>query len=144
MKIHVQQEPACEQTEVWIRCKEKEEAERIVAALQATKCKLAGTKEGRTFLVEPMEVLYFESVDKRTFLYTKDDVLQTSLRLHELEKQLAGSDFFRASKSTIINLMQVESLRPVFGGRIEVTMATGERMGVSRQYAPMIKQKLGL
>ena len=34
-------------------------------------------------------MLYIESVDKRTFLYTEESVYETPLRLYELEERLA-------------------------------------------------------
>ena len=68
---------------------------------------------------------------------------ETPLRLYELEERLESSDFFRASKSLIINFNQIQSLKPEFGGTMQVTMSNGERLTVSRQYAKSVKEKLG-
>ena len=83
-------------------------------------------------------------VDKKTFFYTNKEVYETPLKLYELEEKLIGSDFCRASKSTIINFRQIKSLRPEFGGKMLVTMNNDERLYVSRQYVHTIKEKLGL
>jgi len=144
VKITIQENEHQDQTEVVIHCRETDdEILRAVAALSKLNKKLTGTKDGRTFVIDPADVLYFDSVDKKTFAYTKSEVFELSLRLYELEDKLPR-DFFRASKSAIINLSKIKSILPDFGGRIEVTMATSERLMVSRQYASDLKSKLEL
>ena len=66
------------------------------------------------------------------------------LRLYELLERLECRDFLRAGKSSILNLRQVQSLRPEFGGRLRCTMANGEVLLVSRQYVPSVKERLGI
>ncbi|HAR86745.1 MAG TPA: histidine kinase, partial [Clostridium sp.] len=90
------------------------------------------------------EIFYFESVDKKTFIYMDKEVFQTHLRLYELEERLKNTDFFRASKSTIINLRKVKNIVPMFGGRIEILLDNDEKLVVSRQYVPILKNKLDL
>lgn len=43
--------------------------------------------------VHLLDVLYFESVDNRIFLYTKEDVMEVKQRLYELEIILSDRDF---------------------------------------------------
>ena len=50
------------------------------------------------------DILYFESVDERVFVYTDEDICEVKTRLYELEKELPDIDFMRAGKSLIINL----------------------------------------
>lgn len=58
--------------------------------------------------------------------------------------QYAGTDFFRVSKSVILNLSKVKSFSPSFNGRFEAVMKNGERIMISRQYVPLLKTKLGI
>ncbi len=144
MKITIQENELQIETEVVIHCRQADvETLKLVAALKGLDKKLTGTKDGRTYVVDPSCVLYFESVDKKTFVYTETDVLETSLRLYELEERLPR-DFFRASKSAIVNIAKIKSILPDFGGRLEVTLINGERLLVSRQYAHDLKTKLEL
>ena len=144
MKITIQESEHITQTEVVIHCRETDdEVLTVVAALSKFNKKLTGTKNDRTFIIDPADVLYFDSVDKKTFAYTKSEVFEIPLRLYELEEKLLR-DFFRASKSAIINIGKIKSILPDFGGRIEVTMVTGEKLMVSRQYAHELKKKLEL
>ncbi len=121
-----------------------ERTARIVGALNAFDRRLAGELDGRTHLVPLDDVLYAESVDGRTFLYTHDRVLQSPLHLYELEEHLAGTEFVRASRQALVNFDHVRSLRPALGARMVLTLSNGEDVLVSRQYASAIKKKLAL
>lgn len=145
MRIILEEDPAWEEVEVTIRCKEvTPQVAGLVASLRRFDPRLTGEREGKTYLLEAGELLYIESVEKRTFLYTRDGVFETPLRLYELEEQLAARDFVRAGKSVLLNFAHVAALRPDFGGRMRVTMSNGEVVVASRQYVPALKAKLGL
>lgn len=57
------------------------------------------------------DILYFESVDNLTFIYTEDKILTSKLRLYEIEGKLCDRDFFRFSKSVIVNLRKIRKLK---------------------------------
>ena len=145
MKIHINENPLLSETEVTINCQETDESIlKIVSLLKVFDKKITGIKDGEMFILDAQKILYIDTVDKKTFFYTNKEVYETPLKLYELEDKLIGSDFFRASKSTIINFRQIKSLRPEFGGKMLVTMNNDERLYVSRQYVHTIKEKLGL
>lgn len=145
MKIQLNQGSQFSETEITINCREtSEDILRLLAILRSFDQKITGTKNGETFILSAQAILYIDTVDKKTFFYTAKDIYETTLKLYELEERLEPFNFFRASKSSIINLRQVKSLRPDFGGRLILTMNNGERLYVSRQYSRAIKNKLGL
>lgn len=145
MKITIQDLPEGEEEEIVIRCRSMDEQLlKLVYALRAGREKLTVSRQERLFRILPSAVYYFEAVDNRVFAYLEKEVYETKLKLYELEERLAGTDFFRASKSTVINLAKVESLSPAFNGRFEAAMKNGEKLIVSRQYVPVLKEKLGL
>lgn len=145
MKLTIIRSPQVEEAEVIIRCRELDDTLlRVAACVREAALPLTGESGGRTYVLDPAEVLYFESVDKRTFAYCRDKVCQIPLRLYEVEERFGGGGFFRAAKALIVNLDRVESLVPALGGRIEVRMENGERLMVSRQYVPQLKRKLDL
>ena len=145
MKLTVEERPDLAEAEVTIRCPAIDRRVRaIMAAANAADRRLMGTDEHGTFLVEAADVLYAETVDGRTFLYEGDRVLESPLRLYELEDQLAGTEFIRASKSLLVNFDAVRGLRPQLNAHLELILANGEHVVSSRQYAPAIKQKIGL
>ena len=145
MKVTVEECPGLSQTEVTIRCEKlDEQVSRLLELLRLSDARLVGEKEGQTCILEESQVLYIDTVDRGTFLYTADGVYESRLRLYELEKQLGPRDFLRISKSAIVNFDKVRSLRPDFGGRLRLTLSNGEVVVANRQYVPAIKSKLGL
>lgn len=144
MKINIQIDDNCKETEVTITCAAmNDELEKVLANLRALDFKLTGIKNGQTFILDVSQIFYIETVDKKTFLYTESDIYETSMRLYELEQQLSASDFFRSGKSSIINFNKIKSLKSDIDGRIIVILENSERMIVSKQYAAYIKNKLG-
>lgn len=145
MKITILEDSSTQEVEITIHCKKTDsQILRMIASLRSFDRTITGTKDGQTFLLLPNDILYIESVDKKTFIYTLSDIYESPLRLYEFEERLAGEGFFRASKSSVVNLAGVRSLRPDFGGRLMLTLNSGEKMTVSRQFAGTVKQKLGL
>ena len=143
MKIILNQDPSFPETEVTINCPQADEdILRLVAMLRIHQKKLVGTLEGEQHLLDVRDILYIDTVDKRTFLYTGKAVYESALRLYELEERLRNLDFFRIGRSTIVNFYRIRSIRPELGGRLLVTVDNGERLYVSRQYAAGIKEKL--
>ncbi len=143
MKITLNQDPAYSETEVIINCPQADEdILRIVAMLRVHQKKLVGLLEGESHLLDVKDILYIDTADKRTFLYTQEKVYESALRLYELEDALSGLDFIRAGRSAIVNFRHIRSIRPEMGGRLLVTVDNGERLYVSRQYAQGLREKL--
>lgn len=120
------------------------ELERVLATLRMMDKKLVVKNEGETFLLDVEKAIYIESIDKKTFIYTTEDVYESALRLYELEQQLSECGFFRASKSCLIQIKHIRSLKSLVDRKICVTLENGEQVMVSRQYADELKRKLHL
>lgn len=145
MKITIVEPAEGEEDEIIIRCRNMDERMlKLIYALKEGQEKLTGIRDGNYFQIAPREIYYFEAVDNKVFLYLEREVYETKQKLYELEEQFVGTDFFRASKSCIVNLAKVKSVSPAFNGRFEALMKNGERVIISRQYVPVLKEKLGL
>lgn len=92
--------------------------------------------------IHASDIYYIESVDKRTYVYCKEDVYQTDLRLYQLLEELADMGFVQVSKSCIINILMLDHIRPLFNSRMEATLMNQERISVTRKYIPLIRAKL--
>ena len=145
MNIRICEDPACAETEVTVRCRAVDgDVLALLARLRVYDAKLTGEKDGATCILEAKDVLYADTADRKTFLYTSKEMYETPLRLYELEEQLAAHGFVRAAKALLINFDHIRALRPDFGGRLLITLSSGEAVAASRQYVPAIKAKLGL
>ena len=100
MKITLNQDPAFQETEIIINCPQADEdILRLVAMLRIHQHKLVGLWQGESHLLDIRDILYIDTADKRTFLYTREKVYESALRLYELEDSLMGLDFLRISRS---------------------------------------------
>lgn len=126
-----------------IRCHEiTEEIKEIVTFVKTRQGNLTGLQEGRQFEVPVSEVCYIEAVDNKVFLYTQNQVYETRQKLYELEELLKEKYYLRVSKSLLINLMKVRSIRPALNGRFTAVLQNGEELIISRKYVPELKAAL--
>ena len=144
MKVRVEYAPVLE-NEVVLRCPRlDQEMLRVLSLVRSGLQKLCVWDENREIiLLSPDETLYCESVDEHTFLYTASAFYQTALTLAELEGRYGELGYLRVSKSAVINLHRIRSLKSRTGG-IEASLENGERLVVSRHYAPLLRERLGL
>ncbi len=142
MKITIETDTNIQETEFKIRCNSiTPNIEKIISTLNVFEKRLTVKKDNEIFFINISEVIYIDTVDKKTFVYTRDNVYETTLKLYELEEQF---EFFRASKSCIINIKFIKSLKSDFDRKIRVTMDNNEKIIVSRQYAIELKELLGV
>ena len=99
--------------------------------------------DGETVMCKTDKIYYIESVDKRSYVYTKENCYETKYRLYELEEVLSAS-FFRCSKAMIINIRKIKSVKGELNGRMNAELLNGEQIVISRAYVKELKKKLGL
>ena len=102
--------------------------------------RIKANDEGETLYVELGDILYFESVDNKTFIYTADRILTTSMKLYEIEEKLGEKDFFRCSKSVIVNIGKIKRLKPDLTRNIFATLVNEETIVISRRYVSAFKK----
>ncbi|HJA81669.1 MAG TPA: LytTR family transcriptional regulator [Candidatus Mediterraneibacter intestinipullorum] len=129
--------------QIVIKCKKiDDEIKRLKNHIELFDKKLYAKKDNKMFFVNSSDILYFDSVDNRTFLYTEDDVMEIKQRLYELEVSLSDKDFVRISKSQIVNINKIRSLKPELNRTILATMSNGEQLYISRKYVKVIRDML--
>lgn len=145
MNIIIEQIPGQDPPVVRIQCSTiTPEVERAAKLLRAMDKQLIGRREGKTFIVPLKEVLYLETVEGHCFFYTKSAVYESQLRLHELEEELSGFSFLRISRTVLINLKEVSSIKTEINHHLLLTLSSGEKIMVSRQYAEELKRAIGV
>ena len=111
------------------------QVERIINFIEGENKKLIGWKDKEQKVIDIKAILYIETVDGKTFAYTEEDILRLEYTLSQLEQMLNDINFFRCSKSMIINIDKVGSLRSLPSNRIDAKMVNGEHIMISRTYA---------
>ncbi len=145
MKISINVKENVKEIEITISCNRlTPEIEKMLANLRILDKQLMVTQGDETFILDVSKVIYMESVDRKIFVYTGSDVYESSLKLYELEQQLEECGFFRASKSCLVQLKYIKSLKTDINRKIRVTLENGEQIMVSRQYAEALRKRLGV
>lgn len=145
MKISININENSSNTEIVINCSAlTPETERIIAALRMLDSQMTVTKNGEVYILDVAKIVYVESVDRKTFVYTEGDCFESRLKLYEMEQQLCQSGFLRISKSCLVHLKYIRSLRAELDRKLRLTLDNGEQIIVSRQYADDLKHRLGV
>lgn len=126
-----------------IRCHEiSDEVREIVAFVKSRQGQLTGTTDDRMYEIAVSDIFYIESVDNKTFIYCKNREYETKQKLYELEEILREKHFLRVSKSVLLNLMKVSSIKPALNSRFTAVLFSGEQVIISRKYVPELKKAL--
>lgn len=142
MKYTIEQIPEGEDEVILRYCRLTQEVDRILKFLKHPQRKLIGLKGKTQAVIDVLQILYVESVDGKTFVYTTEDVFQVEFSLVQLEQILNTVNFFRCSKSMIINIDKVKALKSLASNRIDATMCNGEHIMISRTYAAEFRRIL--
>lgn len=106
--------------------------------------KILGQMGKEIHLLDPDNIYYVESVDRKTFIYVKDQIYTSQAALYQLEEELNPNHFFRASKSMILNINYIVSVKPILDSRYEARLRNNEKVYISRNYVSELKKHLGL
>ena len=142
MKLTIEQISDGENELILKYVKRNDEVERALDFMNGYRQRLMGEKDGQKEVINRADILYIESVDGKCFVYTQADVLGVEFTLAQLEQILESVNFFRCSKSMIINIDKVHKLRSLASNRIDATMQGGEHIIISRTYASDFRKRL--
>jgi DNA-binding LytR/AlgR family response regulator len=105
---------------------------------------LVATKEKKTYFIKPEEISLVRSEGREIVCY---DMLKNKYvldkPLYELESIL-DHHFVRVSKSTIVNIRQINHVEASLNGTMELVMKNGITDYISRSYRKVFKERLGL
>lgn len=145
MKIEILVDEKAADLKISVTCRQlTPDVEKMIATLRMMNHQLTARKEDEIYLLDIAQILYIESVDRKCFLCTADEVYESDFRLYELEQRLEEYGFCRVSKSCLIQLQNIQSLKADIDRKIRITMSNGEQIVASRQYAEQLKRRLGV
>lgn len=112
MRIQIIEEPTIDEIEIQIKCKEKNEyVKQLAANIFEEQVILKGRIENEFTQIYSRDIYYFESVDNRTYIYCEDNVYESDMKLYELEEKLAETKFTRINKACIINIAKLKKVK---------------------------------
>lgn len=145
VKISININDEIKDTEIAISCNQlTSEVEKIITTLRMLNQQLVVMKDMEKYIIDVADIIYIEAVDRKTFVYTQKEFYESKLKLYEMEERLCESGFFRTSKSVLVQLRHIKSMKNDIDRRIRITLENGEQIIVSRQYAEELKKRLGV
>ena len=118
--------------EIKILCDYIQSLERVIAVYD----------EENIIILEPEEVYMIVSKGRSVDVFCRDKQYISKKCLYEFEDMLR-KDFMRISKTTIVNLKQIDHVEPSFSGML-IVLKNGKKDYISRKYLPEFKKYLGL
>ena len=144
MKIKTEEDLSCKEPEVIIRYSQKDkQINRIIDFLQSFDMQIKCAGDNTEQMINILDIYYIESVDKKTFVYLENAVYRTDFRLYQLKNKLQTYGFVQISKSCVLNINALDSIRPLFNSRMEATLKNGEKVQINRNYLNEVKKALG-
>jgi two-component system, LytTR family, response regulator len=106
---------------------------------------LAVQREGYA-LIPPGEVCFFQVEDGVTHVKTATASFRTNYSIGDLEGRLPSPPFFRAHRSTLVNLDKVATISPLFKGALMLTIkdSRASEIQVSERQAKHVRELLQL
>ncbi|WP_160688425.1 LytTR family DNA-binding domain-containing protein [Clostridium sp. C2-6-12] len=145
MRIEIIEEPLIDEIEIQIKCKEKNEyVNQLASTIFEEQLIINGRIENEFTQICSRDIYYFESVDNRTYIYCKDNVYESDMKLYELEDKLKGTKFTRINKACIMNIAKLKKVKGQINGRLLATLSNGEKLIINRSYVQEVKCKLNI
>lgn len=132
----------CTDIEVTVRYATEETAAGLISLLKSFDAKIRCCDESGERFVNASDIWYIETVDRKTFVYLEKSVLRTDKKLYRLAEELSPMGFVQVSKSCILNISFLESIKQLMNSRMEATLKGGEKIHINRKYINNIKQAL--
>jgi DNA-binding LytR/AlgR family response regulator len=98
----------------------------------------------RILILPVTDILWFGVEYRLVYAHTKERAYMTNYTLRELEERLDPAVFFRAHKSSLVNLQHVKEIVAWFGGRYKLVMRDtgGSEVALSRTQARVLRARL--
>jgi two-component system LytT family response regulator len=106
--------------------------------------RLAVRKADRFLVVDVHDIDWMEAKQGGVLLHVGEEAHSVNRTLTQLERRLDPTLFFRAHRSILVNLEQVQEIIPWFAGSHKLRLNTGAEVDLSRSRAKELREILGL
>lgn len=107
--------------------------------------RLAVWKSNRIILLKYSDILYGETLEGETYVYTKSDKYTVAESLHQLMEKLDTMNFFRCHRNYVINMDNISEIIPWFNNTYLVKFAGNDaEIPISRRNVKLFKERLQL
>jgi DNA-binding LytR/AlgR family response regulator len=105
---------------------------------------LIGKQGEEIFRLPVGDISHIESFAHEVIAHTAEGDFRLGDRLVRLSQLLDPAEFVRISKSVIVSLTHIKSIRPALTQKFILTMKDGSRVDVTRSYYYIFREAIGL
>lgn len=113
----------------------------LIKKIRSLDVSFSAFSDDRQMRIALPDVYYLENVDRKVFLYTRDDVFRLDASMTELEGIAEDTELVRISRTCVMNTSHLTDIRQLKNSHLEATLDNGERLIVSRKYLRDIKRR---
>lgn len=116
--------------------------QQLVEKIKSFDIKITADEEDRSSCLSVHDIYYIESLERKTFIYTKDKVFRTNKKLYQFAEELKDFSFLQVNKSCLLNINVLVHVKTLLNSRLEATLDNGEKLIITRTYIPEVKRWL--
>ncbi|WP_051530643.1 LytTR family DNA-binding domain-containing protein [Ruminococcus flavefaciens] len=111
-----------------------DETKEVISRLDTTLSNVEGTYDEKHVSVPVTEVLYFDTVDRKTFAYTDKMCIEMRITLRNVLDNYSDAGLIRISKSAVVNVYKIDHLQGDINMRTTIFLKNGEKLVMNRGY----------
>lgn len=119
-----------------------EETTAVLERLRDTLRYIEGTYEDKKVTIALTDIFYIETVDRKTFAYTKDMCVEIKEALRDILEEYSKIGFVRISKSAIVNIYKIKKLQGDINMRVIIFLKNDEKLVMNRSYKNEFYERL--
>lgn len=113
---------------------------RLIQKINSLDLRFSAYDDDKQIRIELSDVYYIENVERKLFIYTKNDVYRFDSTMPQLESIISGTQLVRISRTCIMNTDHLKQIRQVKNSHLEAVLDNDEMLIVSRKYLKDIKR----
>ena len=114
--------------------------ERLITKINNLSISFTGKTDGKSVSIDLFDIYYIENVDRKMFIYSKDNVYRYDGSMSDIDSAIADTDLVRISRTCFMNVSHLREIMQMKNSHLEAVLDNDEKLIVSRKYLQDIKK----
>ena len=114
--------------------------ERLITKIKNLSISFSGKADGKSVSIDLFDIYYIENVDRKMFIYSKDNVYRYDGSMADIDSAIADTDLVRISRTCFMNVSHLREIMQMKNSHLEAVLDNDEKLIVSRKYLQDIKK----
>ena len=114
--------------------------DRLISKIKNMSINFTGKTDGKTVSIDISDIYYIENVERKIFLYSKQDVYRYDGNMSDIDSAIVDTYIVRISRTCFMNVSHLKEIMQIKNSHLEALLDNGEKLIVSRKYLKDIKK----